>query len=69
MKRVNVSLPQFLFVVGTRAALGAGVGMLASLNLKRQSKKRIGLGLLAFGALTTIPAIRFVLADKLKAVA
>ncbi len=56
MKRVNLSLPEFGFVVATRAALGAGVGLLLTRHLCRGTRQRLGLGLLAFGALTTIPA-------------
>jgi hypothetical protein len=56
MKRVDLSLPEFGFVVATRAALGAGVGLLATRHLGRRTRQRLGLGLLAFGALTTIPA-------------
>ncbi|HEY2796585.1 MAG TPA: DUF5335 family protein [Thermoanaerobaculia bacterium] len=56
MKRVDLSLPEFGFVVATRAALGAGVGLLATRHLCGKTRQRIGLGLLAFGALTTIPA-------------
>ena len=56
MKRVDLSLPEFGFVVATRAALGAGVGLLATRSLCRRTRQRVGLGLLLFGALTTIPA-------------
>ena len=66
MKRVDVSLPQFLFVVGTRAALGAGLGLLAARKLQRCYQTQIGIALLAFGALTTIPAARLVFARKVE---
>ena len=56
MKRVDLSLPEFGFVVATRAALGAGVGLLVTRHLCRRTRQRLGLGLLSFGALTTIPA-------------
>ncbi|HEY1252072.1 MAG TPA: DUF5335 family protein [Thermoanaerobaculia bacterium] len=56
MKRVDLSIPEFGFVVATRAALGAGVGLLASQNLCRRTRQRVGLGLLILGALTTAPA-------------
>ena len=57
MKRVDLSLPEFGFVVATRAALGAGIGLLASERLCRRDRKRVGTALLAVGALTTIPAV------------
>ena len=56
MKNVELSLPKFGFIVATRAALGAGIGLLAAGRLCRRSRKRVGATLLAVGALTTVPA-------------
>lgn len=56
MKRVDLSLPEFGFIVATRAALGAGVALLASGRLGRRTRQRAGIALVAAGALTTIPA-------------
>jgi hypothetical protein len=56
----NLSLPKLAFVVATRAALGAGVGLLASAGLPKRSRKRLGMSLLTVGALTTLPALWFV---------
>jgi hypothetical protein len=56
MKRVDLALPEFGFIVATRAALGAGVGLLATQRLCRRTRQRVGAALLAAGALTTIPA-------------
>ena len=56
MKRVDLSLPEFGFVVATRAAIGAGIGLLLTGRLCRRSRQRLGVALLAVGALTTIPA-------------
>ena len=56
MKNVQLSLPKFGFIVATRAALGAGIGLLAAGRLGRRSRKRVGATLLAVGALTTVPA-------------
>ncbi|HEY4230999.1 MAG TPA: DUF5335 family protein [Thermoanaerobaculia bacterium] len=56
MKRIDLSLPEFGFVVATRAALGAGVGLLATRHMCRKTRQSVGLALLGFGALTTIPA-------------
>lgn len=55
-KKVDLSLPQFGFVVATRAALGAGIGLLAAEKLRYRNRHRLGRALLAFGVLTTIPA-------------
>ena len=58
-RRVDLSFPEFGFVVATRAALGAGVGLLASAGLCKRTRKRLGASLLTFGALTTLPALYF----------
>ena len=57
MRRVDLALPEFGFVVATRAALGAGLGLLATRGLGRQTRQRIGATLLTVGALTTLPAL------------
>ena len=56
MKEIELSVPEFAFVVATRAALGAGVGMLLANKLGRSGRRNMGLALVVFGALTTIPA-------------
>lgn len=56
MKKLTLSLPEFFFVVATRAALGAGIGLLAAEKLRSRDRHRLGTALLAVGALTTIPA-------------
>jgi len=56
-RRVDLAFPEFLFIVATRAALGAGVGLLATGRTCRKTRLRLGIGLLTLGALTTIPAV------------
>lgn len=56
MNKVDLTLPQFGFVVATRAALGAGIGLLAAGRLRSRDRQRLGAVLLAIGVLTTIPA-------------
>ena len=56
-RRVNLSLPEFGFVVVTRAALGAGIGLLASAGLCKRTRRRLGATLVIIGALTTPPAL------------
>jgi hypothetical protein len=58
MRKVRLSRPQIGFLVGTRAALAAGAGLLLSGRLSRRARRRIGSALVAFGALTTLPAAR-----------
>jgi hypothetical protein len=63
-RRVDLSFPEFAFVVATRAALGAGIGLLASAKLAKRSRKKIGASLLTVGALTTLPAAYFLFGNR-----
>ena len=56
MKKVDLTLPEFAFVVATRAALGTGIGLLAAGKLGCGKRRAVGWTLIALGALTTIPA-------------
>ena len=58
MKERLLSLRQLLFIVGTRAALSAGVALLATDRMSGGKKRALGLTLAAVGAATTIPAAR-----------
>ena len=60
MKRLEFSFPQFLFVVVTRALLAAGAGLLLAERLRGDNRRRLGVTLIALGALTTLPAVIFV---------
>jgi hypothetical protein len=64
MKKRLLSIPQLLFVAGTRAALGAGVALLASSHLSDRKRRAAGLTLALAGAATTIPAARMVARAK-----
>jgi hypothetical protein len=61
MKNVMLNLPTLGFIVGTRAALGCGIGLLVSSKLNDTRRRSIGAALVAIGALTTIPALRAVI--------
>ena len=56
MRNVALKLPTFAFVVGTRAALAGGIGLLLSERLTPNRRRAIGAALFAIGAVTTIPA-------------
>ena len=64
MNKRLLSIPQLMFVVGTRAALGVGIGLLAGSRLSRRSRRKAGLALAIAGAATTIPAARIVAKSK-----
>lgn len=57
MTRLDLSVPELLFIAGTRAALGVGIGMLASLRVPRRHRRTVGIGLVTFGGLATLPAL------------
>jgi hypothetical protein len=57
MKKLELPAPLLGFAVATRAALGAGIGLLASKKLRPSTRKRLGTALVAVGALTTIPIL------------
>jgi len=61
VRTLTVSLPEGALVAGTRAIAGVGVGLLVANHLLARERQRIGWGLLAIGALSTIPlAMRLV---------
>ncbi|HYU78779.1 MAG TPA: hypothetical protein VEK56_07325 [Vicinamibacterales bacterium] len=60
MKTIQLELPTFMFIIGTRAALAAGVALLLSPKIPLSRRRTIGSILTAIGATTTIPAARTV---------
>lgn len=56
MKRLELNFPTLGFVVGTRAMLGVGIGLLLADKLSAARRRTAGLMLLTAGAVTTIPA-------------
>jgi hypothetical protein len=60
MNTLNLSRPLLGFVVGTRAALALGVGLLLADRIPESRRRVIALSLIGFGAVTTIPALKAV---------
>ena len=58
MRKLILTVPEVAFIAATRGALGFGAGLLLSEKLNDERRRKIGLGLLAFGIATTIPAAR-----------
>lgn len=50
-----IGMPELAMVAGTRAALGAGLGILVAKRFSEDQRKAIGWTLVAIGALSTIP--------------
>jgi hypothetical protein len=61
MRNVSLRIPEIGFIAGTRAALGAGLGLILADRLNRRQQKRVGWVLLVIGAATTVPIIANVL--------
>jgi len=54
----NLKPRTFGFLVGTRAALAFGLGLLVASRIAESRRRRLGLALVGLGAATTIPAVR-----------
>ncbi|HET6382933.1 MAG TPA: hypothetical protein VFJ58_06030 [Armatimonadota bacterium] len=51
----NLTVPDLVLLVGTRAALGAGMGLVIGDKLNSDTRRGAGWALIAVGVLTTIP--------------
>ena len=56
MQTRTLTLPELGFIIATRAALGAGIGMLLAGKLDVSARRAVGFTLAGLGAITTIPA-------------
>lgn len=57
---ITLPLPKFGFIVGTRVALGVGLGLLLANRVPRARRLTAGRALLTGGVLTTVPALMWV---------
>jgi uncharacterized membrane protein YfcA len=55
MRETQVTLPELAMIAGTRAALGAGLGLLLADRLPEGQRKAVGWTLLLIGVVTTVP--------------
>ena len=55
MREARITLPELALVAGTRAVLGAGLGLLVSERLSHEQRQAAGWTAFIVGALTTIP--------------
>jgi hypothetical protein len=55
VKTFEASVPEAAFVAATRGMAGAGIGLLVSEFLDRDTRRAVGWTLLALGLLTTVP--------------
>ena len=61
-KERKLTIPEIALIGGTRAALGAGVGLLLADRLNANPRKAVGLTLFLVGAVSTIPLVINVIA-------
>ena len=64
MKKRGLTIPEIALIGGTRAALGAGIGLLLSARLNQDQRRAIGWTLFLVGAISTIPLAINVLAKS-----
>lgn len=55
MRTKTFSMPELIMLVGTRVALGVGIGLLVAGRLGSGVRRGAGRALVTVGALTTIP--------------
>jgi hypothetical protein len=55
MRETRITLPELILVAGTRAVLGAGLGLLLADRLSVDQRRAVGWTLFLVGALSTIP--------------
>ena len=55
MREARVSLPELALIGGTRAMLGAGLGLLLADRLPEDQRRAVGWTLFLIGGLSTIP--------------
>ena len=55
MQNIHVTIPELVVVALTRGLAGVGIGLLVSEHLSPTQRRTAGWGLLALGALSTIP--------------
>jgi hypothetical protein len=64
MNRIPLSIPEVAVIAGTRAALGAGIGLLLADRLGRDQRRAIGWTLFAVGAASTAPILAQLLSSS-----
>ncbi len=55
MKEAHLTLPELALIAGTRAAAGAGIGLLLANRLSESQRRAVGWTLLLVGAISTVP--------------
>ena len=59
-----LAVPQVGLIAATRALAGIGIGLLIADRLTSEQRSRFGWGLLALGAVTTVPLLSMVIRQR-----
>ena len=65
MRTARLPVPELALIAGTRAALGAGLGLLLADRLTDDNRKALGWSLLLLGIFSTFPLAADVLGRRL----
>ena len=65
MRKVQLPFPELALIASTRAALGAGLGLLLADRLTDDNRKALGWSLLLLGIVSTFPLAADVLGRRL----
>jgi hypothetical protein len=61
MRTISMPLPMLGFTIATRAALGAGIGVVLADRIPVAKRRKVGSALIALGAVTTIPIVNWLM--------
>jgi len=64
MRQTTLRATDLMLLIGTRVALGVGIGLLLATRLNDRARRGAGVALLAVGALTTVPILMNVRASQ-----
>ena len=64
MRERGLTIPEIAVIGGTRAALGAGIGLLISDRLNKDQRKGAGWALFGIGVFSTLPIVLGILAKR-----
>jgi hypothetical protein len=67
MREARITLPELSLIAGTRAVLGAGLGLLLADRLSEGTRRAFGWTLFLIGAVSTVPLALDVLGHRLDA--
>ena len=64
MFSTKITLPELGLIAGTRAALGAGIGLLLADRMKPDQRRAVGWTLVAVGVVSTFPLLAQMLSSR-----